>query len=62
MGECSSCGWLMNSADADILRFLNQFAYRSLAWDGFVATLEYASLFKGVAIMAGFLWICGSAV
>jgi hypothetical protein len=46
MGECSSCGWLMNSLDADILRFLNQFACRSLAWDGFVATLEYASLLR----------------
>ena len=47
----------MNSFDADILRFLNQFARRSLTWDGFVATLEYASLFKGAAITGGFLWI-----
>lgn len=47
----------MNSFDADILRFLNQFACRSITWDAFVTTLESANLLKGGAIMAGFLWI-----
>jgi undecaprenyl-diphosphatase len=47
----------MNSFDADILRFLNQFSRRSFTWDAFVTTLEEVNLLKGAAIMAGFLWI-----
>ena len=49
--------WGLNSFDAHILFFLNQFAGQSRILDAFVVTVANADLLKGATIMAPLLWI-----
>ncbi len=50
-------GWGLNSFDAHILLFLNQFAGHSRILDALVVTVANADLLKGATIMAPLLWI-----
>ncbi len=47
----------LNSFDAGLISFLNQFARQSRILDVFIETVANADILKGAAIMAPFLWI-----
>ena len=47
----------MNAFDADILRFVDQFAQRSIIWDTFIVRVEDTNLLKGAVLMAAGLMI-----